>query len=109
MPQNLSAQFFYQAQKFWISMKKGLHWASVGREMYHVCCSPQPAYKLVKASYAISIQELKQTTGAKELTFLTYILWWVQVVKEDGRKKIKMFCIALMVTFDLFKLTYRMT
>ena len=34
---------------------------------------------------------------------------WVQVVKEDGRKKIKMFCIALMVTFDLFKLTYRMT
>ena len=29
--------------------------------------------------------------------------------KRRREKKIKMFCIALMVTFDLFKLTYRMT
>ena len=31
MPRNLSAQLSAQAQKFWISMKKGLHWAFVIR------------------------------------------------------------------------------
>ena len=31
MLQNLSAQFVCTSQKFWISMKKRLHWASVVR------------------------------------------------------------------------------
>jgi hypothetical protein len=35
MPQNLSAQFVCPAQKFWISMKKRLHWASIVGDLHN--------------------------------------------------------------------------
>ena len=67
--------------------EKGLHWASVVREMYHVCCSAQTAYKLVKTSYA------KQTTGAKDLTFPN--IYTVVGTSCKRRREKKKKCFAL--------------